>query len=159
MEPSRRYSCSASFHRLPFRTPSSLIKVDWMAGLFRFPSRFIVPLGVELDRQQRATDQNLALEGNAPGNYNCRWLHWRKNKRHRARAPYSAPLILSLKTGEHLNVTTLLPSRVKSPPVAGFLPLLGSFSLTTNFPNPLIRTSSPDSRDFLIISKTLSTRV
>jgi hypothetical protein len=42
-------------------------------------------------------------------------------------------------------------------PVIGFLPRLGAFFFTWNFPNPLIRTSSPDSSAFLIRSKRQST--
>jgi len=44
-----------------------------------------------------------------------------------------------------------------SPPVAGFLPLRSAFCLTLNFPNPLMRTSSPDSNLDLMISRRVST--
>ena len=44
-----------------------------------------------------------------------------------------------------------------SSPVAGFRPLRSRFSLTQNLPNPEIRTSSPDARDDLIISRIVST--
>jgi len=64
--------------------------------------------------------------------------------------------ILSLKTHEHLNVTTLRAGRVIGSPLWGFLPFRCIFSLTQNFPNPLIRTSSPFSSDALISSKRVS---
>jgi hypothetical protein len=67
-------------------------------------------------------------------------------------------LIFFLKTSEHLKVTTLLASSTKFSPVAGFLPLRGAFFFAENFPNLLIRTSSPDSRVFLISSKIVSNR-
>jgi hypothetical protein len=41
-------------------------------------------------------------------------------------------------------------------PVAGFLPLRSSFCFTQNLPKPLIRTSSPDSRVFLMSSRRVS---
>jgi len=41
-----------------------------------------------------------------------------------------------------------------SSPVAGFLPLLSRFSLTQNFPKPLIRTFSPDTSLDLMIAMT-----
>ena len=62
------------------------------------------------------------------------------------------PFILALNFPEHLNPTTLLAPNVKFSPVAGFLPLLSLFSFTQNFPNPVIRTSSPFSSVFLMIS-------
>jgi hypothetical protein len=67
------------------------------------------------------------------------------------------PFILSLNLPEHLKVTTLLGARVISSPVAGFLTLRSRFSLTQNLPNPLIRTSSPDTSFDLIILMMIST--
>jgi hypothetical protein len=52
--------------------------------------------------------------------------------------PYPFPFTLSLITGEHRNVTTVLESKVKSSLVTGFLPFRGAFFFTENFPNPLI---------------------
>jgi len=69
----------------------------------------------------------------------------------------SYPFTLSLNFPEHLKVTTLLGLSIISSPVAGFLPLRSRFSLTHNLPNPLIRTSSPDARVDLIISRIVST--
>ena len=66
-------------------------------------------------------------------------------------------LILSLNCPEHLNVTTRLGASIILSPVAGFLPRLSRFSLTQNFPKPLIRTSSPDTRLDLISSRRVST--
>ena len=65
--------------------------------------------------------------------------------------------IFSVKTDELLKVTTLLPSKNKSSPVCGFLPLLFFFSFTQNFPNPLTRISSPDARVLFISSRSAST--
>ena len=67
-------------------------------------------------------------------------------------------LTLPSGTGEPLNITTLPASRVKSPPVVGFLPLRGALVLAENLPKPLIRTSSPDSRAFLMCANNASTR-
>lgn len=66
---------------------------------------------------------------------------------------YPLLLILSLKTGEHLKVTTLLDPNIISSPVAGFLPFRSLLFMTQNFPNPLMRTSSPFTSLFLIISR------
>lgn len=65
--------------------------------------------------------------------------------------------ILFLKTLEHLNVTTLLSSKIRTWPVWGFLPLLFFLSFMQNLPNLLIRTSSPLSRVALMISSSVST--
>ena len=54
---------------------------------------------------------------------------------------------------EHLNVTTFLGGSIIGSPVWGFLPLRAYFSCTENFPNPLMRTSSPFCRDCFISSK------
>jgi len=67
-------------------------------------------------------------------------------------------LISSLRLAEHLKVTTFLAESIISSPVAGFLPRRESLSFTQNFPNPLIRTSSPDARAPLRISKRDSTK-
>ena len=48
---------------------------------------------------------------------------------------------------------TLRGSKVKSSPVAGFLPRRDAFFLTVNFPNPLMRTSSPFDREVLRIER------
>ena len=64
------------------------------------------------------------------------------------------PFILSLILGEHLNAITLSEFKVKSSPVAGFLPLRGAFFFAENFPNPLMRTSSPFAREVLTVSRT-----
>jgi hypothetical protein len=72
-------------------------------------------------------------------------------------AIHSDPLILSFKTPEDLNLTTLLESSIKSSPVAGFLPLRPFLVWTENFPNPEMRTSSPLARFSFRISKTFST--
>jgi hypothetical protein len=61
-------------------------------------------------------------------------------------------LSLSLNFLEHLNVTTFLGFSIKLSPVAGLRPLRSFFSLTQNFPKPLIKTSSPVSRARFIIS-------
>ena len=67
--------------------------------------------------------------------------------------PYSFPLILSLKTPEHIKMTTLPASSIRASLVCGFLPLHSFFSFTQNFPNTLIKLSSPFSRLSLMISK------
>ena len=67
--------------------------------------------------------------------------------------PYLLPLTLSLKTPEDMNTITFRGASIKSSPVTGFLPLRFPFSSTQNFPNPLIRRSSPPSRVFLRISR------
>ena len=64
--------------------------------------------------------------------------------------------ILSLSFPEHLKITNLLGASIISSPVAGFRPLRFRFSLTQNLPNPLIRTSSPDSNSLLIIFRAVS---
>ncbi len=64
--------------------------------------------------------------------------------------------ILSRKIPAHLKVTTRLFSRIISRPVAGFLPFRGAFSLTWNFPNPDIITSSPDAKVDFMISRRIS---
>ena len=61
-------------------------------------------------------------------------------------------LILSLNCPEHLNVNTCLAARIMSSPVAGFRSLLSRFFLTQNFPNPLMRTSYPNSVPQLAIT-------
>ena len=66
------------------------------------------------------------------------------------------PLILSRSCREHLKVTTRLGSSIMLSPVAGFLPLLSRFSLTQNFPNPLIKTSLPDESSDLMSSRRVS---
>ena len=53
---------------------------------------------------------------------------------------------------DHLNVTTFLGARIRSFPVAGFLPFRLAFCFTKNLPKPEINTSSPDSRVCLICS-------
>ena len=70
---------------------------------------------------------------------------------------YLFPLILSRNLPEHLKVTTLLSASIKSSPVWGFLPLRLLLSFTENFPNPVIKTSSPSSRVFLMIASRDST--
>jgi hypothetical protein len=67
------------------------------------------------------------------------------------------PFSFLFSTGEHLKVTTRLLASIRSSPVPGFLPRCFPLSLTQNFPKQLIRTSSPPSRLFLIISKVVST--
>jgi hypothetical protein len=64
-----------------------------------------------------------------------------------------SPFIPARKTPEHLNVTTFPGPIIIGSPVSGFLPLRSYFSFTENFPKPLMRTSSPFSRDFFISSK------
>ena len=61
-------------------------------------------------------------------------------------------LSFSLKTAEHLKRTTFLASSCRGFSVCGFLPVRVFFSLTVNFPNPVIKRSSPDSRVLLMIS-------
>ena len=65
-------------------------------------------------------------------------------------------LILSLNFPEHLYVTTRLGASIISLPVAGFRPLRSDFTFTQNLPKPLIKTSSPDSRVFFMISSSVS---
>jgi hypothetical protein len=67
------------------------------------------------------------------------------------------PFSFLFSTGEHLKVTTRLSASIRSSPVPGFLPRCFPLSLTQNFPKQLIRTSSPPSRLFLLISKVVST--
>jgi len=69
---------------------------------------------------------------------------------------FFSTLIFSLRFFEHLKVTILLASKVRSFPVAGFLPLRDFFSFTMNLPKPEIKRSSPDSRVCLMISKRAS---
>jgi hypothetical protein len=57
---------------------------------------------------------------------------------------------------DHLNVTTFLGDRIRSFPVAGFLPRRLAFSFTQNRPNPEISLSLPDFRDCLISSSNIS---
>jgi hypothetical protein len=71
-------------------------------------------------------------------------------------APYRSPFTLSRNIPEHLKVTTFLGFIIIFSPVAGFRPLRSRLSLTQNFPNPEIRTSSPDARVDLIISRIFS---
>jgi hypothetical protein len=59
--------------------------------------------------------------------------------------------ICCLNFPEYLNVTVFLAGNIKSSPVEGFLPFRFFLPLTQNLPNPLTKTSSPDSRDDLII--------
>jgi hypothetical protein len=55
------------------------------------------------------------------------------------------------KLPELLKLTTFRAGSILSSPVAGFLSRRSCFSFTENFPNPVIRTSSPDaSVDFMI---------
>ncbi len=70
---------------------------------------------------------------------------------------YRFPLILRLNTPEHLKVTTRLGFSIISSAVWGFRPFRSRLFLTQNFPNPLIRTSSPFSNLLLRISKRDST--
>jgi hypothetical protein len=70
---------------------------------------------------------------------------------HTPQSPF--PFIPARKTLEHLNVTTFLGGSIIGSPVWGFLPLRAYFSCTENFPNPLMRTSSPFCRDCFISSK------
>jgi len=65
-------------------------------------------------------------------------------------------LIFRFSFPEHLNVTILLGLSIIASPVAGFLPFLCAFSFTQNLPNPLARTSSPDERVRLMISRNVS---
>lgn len=69
---------------------------------------------------------------------------------------FGFPFNLPRNTPEHLNVTTLRASSVRSFPVCGFLPFLGFFSIALNLPKPLMRTSFPDSRVDLMVSITVS---
>jgi hypothetical protein len=57
---------------------------------------------------------------------------------------------------DHLNVTTFLGARIRSFPVAGFLPFRFFLFFTQNLPKPEINTSSPDSRDCWISSSSIS---
>ncbi len=61
-------------------------------------------------------------------------------------------LIFSLRTAEHLKRITFLASICKGFSVCGFLPVRVFFFLMVNFPNPVIKMSSPDSRVLLMIS-------
>ena len=63
----------------------------------------------------------------------------------------------SLNRPEHLNVITFRERKVKSSPVAGFLPLRSRFSFTENFPKPEINRSSPDASVLFMISSNNST--
>jgi hypothetical protein len=70
---------------------------------------------------------------------------------------YCDLLILSLNRPEHLNTTTLLAASIILSPVTGFRPRLSRFFFTQNFPNPLIRISSPEANFDLISSSRVST--
>jgi len=62
-------------------------------------------------------------------------------------------LILSLNLLEHFDTTNLLAANIILSPAAGFRPRLSRFSLTQNLPNPLIRTSSPETNlDLMVLS-------
>jgi len=64
------------------------------------------------------------------------------------------PLIRSRSLPEHLKVTTRLAASGRISPVAGFRPFRSTLSLTQNFPKPLIKMSSPDTKvDFMISSR------
>jgi len=67
-----------------------------------------------------------------------------------------SPYIPTRRTSEHLNVTTFRGGSAIVSPVCGFLPIRRCFSFTANFPNPMMRTSSPFCRDSLISSKRVS---
>jgi hypothetical protein len=71
--------------------------------------------------------------------------------------PHLSPFILFLRADEHLKVTTFRDRNVIRSPLAGLRPLRSRLSLTQNLPNPVIRTSSPDSRVDLTISTKDST--
>jgi hypothetical protein len=67
------------------------------------------------------------------------------------------PFNFLFSTGEHLKVTIRLSASTSRSPVSGILPLRSPLSFTQNFPKPLIRTSTPFSRVFLMISNMVST--
>ena len=80
-----------------------------------------------------------------------------KRKGINCETPYLFPLTLSLKTPEHLKVTTLLASSIRFSLVWGFLPLRFLLPFMQNFPKPVISISSPFSRVFFKIAKREST--
>jgi hypothetical protein len=57
----------------------------------------------------------------------------------------------------HWNLRTFLGASIISSPVAGFLPRRLFFFFTQNLPKPVINTSSPDSKDRLMSSSSIST--
>jgi hypothetical protein len=63
-----------------------------------------------------------------------------------------------LKSGcrEHLKVTIFRAANIIGSPAGMFQTIRSFFSFTRNLPNPLIKTSSPDSRALLIISSRIS---
>ena len=69
---------------------------------------------------------------------------------------FDQPFMQSLSFPEHLKATIFRFFSIISSPVAGFLPFLGAFSLTQNFPNPEIMTSSPDTKVDFIVSRSSS---
>ncbi len=71
--------------------------------------------------------------------------------------PQLFPFIFFLRADEHLKATTLRDPNILWSPVAGLRPLRSRLSFTQNLPNPLIRTFSPLSSLFLIISSKDST--
>jgi hypothetical protein len=77
--------------------------------------------------------------------------HQKKSKTHLFQ------FIFFLRTDEHLKVTTLRDPKIMWLPVAGLRPLRSPLSFTQNLPNPLIKTSSPDSSVALTISTKVST--
>ena len=65
-------------------------------------------------------------------------------------------LIRLLSLPELLNVTTLLGDNINPSPVDGLRPRRSRLSLTWNLPKPDIMTSSPDSKDCMMISNRIS---